>query len=136
MKALWRRLRRLTTSRPTTLPRRSPTFETRFLIGRRVTIQAVRNLLYVAGIPDAIQLPVERYLPVVVFDYLKHRFPKDDLIKILTWIALHPEDGMVIDEISELGIDGAAGDPMVVRERAYLYAIKYIARLTDRQTAY
>jgi len=99
-------------------------------------IQAVRNLLYVAGIPDAIQSPVERYLPVVVFDYLKHRFPKDKLIKILTWIAMHPEDGMVIDEIPELGIDGAAGDPMVVRERAYLYAIKFVARLTDRQTVY
>jgi ABC-2 type transport system permease protein len=99
-------------------------------------IQAVRNLLYVAGVPDAIQLPVERYLPVVVFDYLKHRYPKDTLVKILTWIALHPEDGMVIDELSDLGIDGAAGDPMVVRERAYLYAIKFIARLTDRRTAY
>jgi hypothetical protein len=83
-------------------------------------------------VPDAIQLPVERYVPGVVFEYLQQLYTKDKLTKILTWIALHPEDGTVIDEMPELGIDGAAGDPNVVRERAYLYAIKYIARLTGR----
>jgi ABC-2 type transport system permease protein len=96
-------------------------------------IQAVRNLLYVAGVPDAIQLPSERYLPRVVFDYLTERYPKDKLIKILTWIAMHPEEGMVIDDISDLGIEGTAGDPLVVQERAYLYAIKFIARLSGRK---
>jgi ABC-2 type transport system permease protein len=95
-------------------------------------VQRVRNLLYVAGVPDAIQLPVERYVPGVVFEYLQQLYTKDKLTKILTWIALHPEDGTVIDEMPEFGIDGAAGDPNVVRERAYLYAIKYIARLTGR----
>ena len=39
---------------------------------------------------------------------------------------------MVIDDISDLGIEGTVGDPMIVRERAYLYAIKMIARLTGR----
>jgi hypothetical protein len=97
-------------------------------------VQRVRNLLYVAGVPDAIQLPIERYLPGVVFEHLTNRYPRDKLIKILTWIVQHPEDGTVIDEISDLGIDGTAGDPMVVRERAYLYAIKFIARLTGRKT--
>jgi hypothetical protein len=96
-------------------------------------VQRVRNLLYVAGVPDAIQLPVERYMPVVVLEYLSNIYAKDKLIKILTWIVMHPEDGTVIDDISELGIDGAAGDPMVVRERAYLYGIKFIARLTGRK---
>jgi hypothetical protein len=95
-------------------------------------IQRVRNLLYVAGIPDAIQLPIERYIPRVVFEHLQARFPKEKLTKILTWIALHPEEGKVFDEISDLGVDGAAGDVNVVRERAYLYAIKFIARLTGR----
>ena len=96
-------------------------------------VQAVRNLLYVAGVPDAVQLPVERYVPGVVFEYLVQRYPKDKLVKILTWIAQHPEDGSVIDDISDLGVDGTAGDPFVVRERAYLYAIKYIMRLTGRK---
>ena len=95
-------------------------------------IQNIRNLLYVAGVPDAIQLPVERYLPRVVYEYLLDTYSKDKLTKILTYIAMHPEDGTVIDDISDLGVEGTAGDPLVVRERAYLYAIKYIARLSGK----
>jgi hypothetical protein len=95
-------------------------------------LRCVRNLLYVAAVPDAIQLPVERYLPRVVYQHLLDSYPKDKLIKMLTWIAQHPMEGAVIDEISDLGIEGAAGDPSVVRERAYLYAIKMVARLTGR----
>jgi ABC-type transport system involved in cytochrome c biogenesis permease component len=95
-------------------------------------LRCIRNLLYVAAVPDAIQLPVERYLPRVVYEHLIDTYPKDKLVKILTYIVLHPEEGMVIDDISDLGIEGTAGDPMIVRERAYLYAIKMIARLTGR----
>lgn len=95
-------------------------------------LRCIRNLLYVAAVPDAIQLPVERYLPRVVYEHLIDTYPKDKLVKILTYIALHPEEGMVIDDVSDLGIEGTAGDPMIVRERAYLYAIKMIARLTGR----
>ncbi len=95
-------------------------------------IQAVRNYLYVAAVPDAIQMPVERYLPVVVFEHLSETYPKDKLIKILTWIVLHPDDGTVLSQVSDIGIAGQVGDTWVVRERAYLYAIKYIARLTGR----
>jgi ABC-2 type transport system permease protein len=95
-------------------------------------LRCIRNLLYVAAVPDAIQLPVERYLPQVVYEHLIDSYPKDKLLKILTYIALHPEEGMVIDDISDLGIEGAAGDPMIVRERAYLYAIKMIMRLRGK----
>jgi ABC-type transport system involved in cytochrome c biogenesis permease component len=95
-------------------------------------LRCIRNLLYVAAVPDAIQLPVERYLPQVVYEYLIDSYPKEKLVKVLTYIALHPEEGMVIDDISDLGIEGTVGDPMIVRERAYLYAIKMIARLTGR----
>ena len=95
-------------------------------------LRCIRNLLYVAAVPDAIQMPVERYLPRVVYQHLLDTYPKDKLTKVLTYIALHPEEGMVIDDISDLGIEGAAGDQLVVRERAYLYAIKFIARLTGR----
>ncbi len=95
-------------------------------------LRCVRNLLYVAAVPDAIQLPVERYLPRVVFEYLIDTYPREKLTKILTWIAMTPEQGMVIDDLSDLGVEGTAGDPMVVRERAYLYAIKFVARLTGR----
>lgn len=95
-------------------------------------VQNVRYLLCVAAVPDAIQMPVERYLPRVVLQHLTDKYPKDKLIKILTWIVMHPEDGATVDSISDLGIRGAAGDPSIVRERSYLYAIKFIGRLTGR----
>ncbi len=96
-------------------------------------LRCVRNLLYIAAVPDAIQMPVERYLPRVVYQHLVDTYPKEKLIKILTYIAQNPEAGMVITDISDLGIEGAAGDQLVVRERAYLYAIKMVARLTGRK---
>lgn len=95
-------------------------------------LRCVRNLLYIAAVPDAIQLPVERYMPRVVYEHLIDTYPKEKLTKILTYIVLHPEEGMVIDDISDLGVEGAAGDPTLVRERAYLYALKFILRLTGK----
>lgn len=94
-------------------------------------LQAIRNLVGVAAVPDAIQLPVERYLPPVVFERLQEAYPKDKLVKALTWIAMHPEEGVMIATIEELGVEGEAGDLMQVRERVYLYALKFIVRLTD-----
>ena len=82
--------------------------------------------------PDAIQLPVERHLPRLVYQYLQDSYPRENLIKILTFIAQHPTEGPVVDNIAELGIDGAVGDVMLVRERAYFYALKFLARLTGR----
>ena len=94
--------------------------------------QAVRNILCICAVPDVIQMPVERFLPLTILDHLLSRYPKERLIKLLTWIALHPEDGDVLLDVHELGVRGAVGDPELVRERSYLYAIKFIARLTGR----
>jgi ABC-2 type transport system permease protein len=96
-------------------------------------VQCVRNLLYVCAVPDAVQMPVERYLPRVVLQHLTDSYPKEKLIKLLTWIVQHPEDGKVIDDISDLGVPGAAGDPMLVRERVFIYATKFIERLSGRK---
>ena len=95
--------------------------------------QAVRNLLCLCAVPDVVQLSGERYLPLLVLDYLSHRYPKDRLVKLLTWIALHPDDGTVLLDLNELGIPGVVGDPDQVRERAYLYALKFVMRLTGRK---
>jgi len=95
-------------------------------------LQRVRNVLYVAALPDAIQLPVERYLPPVVLAYLEDTYSREKLVKILTYIVLNPEDGGVILNLGDLGLEAVAGDPWVVRERAYLYALKFILRLTGR----
>ena len=56
-------------------------------------VQRVRNLLYVAAVPDVFQIPLERYVPHVVFERLQGDVPKDDLIKILFWVATHPAGG-------------------------------------------
>jgi hypothetical protein len=68
----------------------------------------------------------------VVYQHLLDTYPREQLRKVLTYIALHPLEGPVLDDVSEVGIEGAAGDPMLVRERAYFYAIKFLARLTGR----
>ncbi len=95
-------------------------------------LRCIRNLLYIAAVPDAIQLPVERYMPRVVYEHLLDTYPRDTLVKVLTYIVLNPEAGMAFNDFSDLGVEGAAGDPLLFRERAYLYAIKYIMRLTGR----
>ena len=46
---------------------------------------------------------------------------------------LHPEDGAIVDNISELGVNGTVGDPTLVRERSYLYALKLLLRLNDKK---
>jgi ABC-2 type transport system permease protein len=97
-------------------------------------VQRVRNLLCVAAVPDAVQHPLERYLPRVVFDHLVATHNKTDLIKILAWIAQHPEDGAVITDLTAVGFDlPFSGDSYIVREREMLYALKFIARLTGRK---
>jgi hypothetical protein len=50
----------------------------------------------VAGMADIQQLTLERHIPLLVFDQLRADIPREDLIKILYWIAIHPEDGPVI----------------------------------------
>lgn len=100
----------------------------------RDDVQRVRNVLYVAAVPDAIQLPIESYVPWVALEFLMDTYPRDKLVKLLTWVVMHPEEGTVIDDLSALGLDGAAGDSYLVRERAYLYALKFILRLTGRPT--
>jgi hypothetical protein len=79
-------------------------------------------------------MPVERYIPLVVLQHLSATYPKDKLIKLLTWIVLHPDEGGVIANLSDLGLPEAAGGPHAVRERVSIYATKFIARLTGRPT--
>ncbi len=96
-------------------------------------LQRVRNLLCVAAVADITQQPTERYIPGVVLAQLRTVFPQDQLIQMLTWIALHPDEGTVLQNVSELGVDGVAGGPQMVRERSHYYALKCIARLIGGQ---
>ena len=99
-------------------------------------VQRTRNILYVAAVPDIFQVSIERFAPAVVFDRLEHDIPKDDLIKILYWIALHPFDGTdsAVDELQPLGLGNGPGDQEQLRGRAAVYAVKLLGKLTGKRT--
>ncbi len=99
-------------------------------------VQRVRNLLYIAAVPDLLQIdPLERHLPWLVFDRLRQDLPAADLPRILYWIAQHPEDGSdeAAAQLDALGLPAVSGPRRRVRERAMLYAMKYLSRLDAGQ---
>jgi hypothetical protein len=98
-------------------------------------VQRVRNILYVAAVPDVYQIPEERYLPHIVFERLQGDIPKDDLIKILFWVATHPAGGddSAADDLRSAGVAvSAPGDMDQARERVMLYALKLLGRLVGQ----
>jgi ABC-2 type transport system permease protein len=103
----------------------------------RVTdpVQKVRNLLYVAAVPDVFQIPLERYVAHVVFERLQGDVPKEDLIKILFWVATHPAGGddSAVDDLRSAGIPvSGPSDMEQARERVMLYALKLLGRLVGK----
>ena len=100
-------------------------------------VQRVRNYLYVAAVPDIFQVPIERFLPVVVFTEIQQNVPKDDLIKILYWIAMHPMEGddKAVDQLQPLGLGNGPGDQEQLRERTAIYAVKLLGRMTGKRPA-
>ena len=45
-------------------------------------LQRVRNVLFVAAVPDVFQMdPIERHIPLVVFDHLQQNIPTEDLVE-------------------------------------------------------
>ena len=98
-------------------------------------VQRVRNFLFVAAVVDVFQMEnLERFLPHVIFERVQTDVPKEDLIKILYWIALHPADGNdhAVDELRSLGLTNGPGDMDTTRERAAIYAVKLLGRITGK----
>jgi hypothetical protein len=98
-------------------------------------VQRVRNLLYVAAVPDVFQLPIERYVPHVVFERIQQDVPHDDLVKILFWIATHPGGGddSAVDDLRSAGLQvSGPSDIDQARERVMLYSLKLLGRLVGR----
>jgi hypothetical protein len=97
-------------------------------------VQRVRNYLYVAAVPDVFQVPSERFMAQVVYDRLQEDVPKDQLIQILYWIALHPNGGddAALDQMWALRLGNGPSDTEQVRERAAFYAVKLLGRLTGK----
>jgi ABC-2 type transport system permease protein len=98
-------------------------------------VQRVRNVLYVAAVPDVFQMPLERHLPHIVFERLQGDIPKDDLIKLLYWVATHPSGGddSAVDDLRSAGlkVNGPA-DMEQTRERVMLYALKLLGRVAGK----
>jgi hypothetical protein len=98
-------------------------------------VQRVRNLLYVAAVPDVFQMAdLERFVPMVVYERIQEDIPKEDLIKILYWIATHPFDGddKAVDELRPLGLFNGPADMEQTRGRLSVYAVKLLGRITGR----
>ncbi|HTO05127.1 MAG TPA: ABC transporter permease [Opitutus sp.] len=96
-------------------------------------VQRARNLLSVAAVVDLLQNPLERFVPPLVQQRLLADDPEDKLVRILAWIALHPDEGTVITDLSDLHLEGVVSET-VVRERTRIYATKMIARISGRPT--
>lgn len=99
-------------------------------------VQRVRNVLFVAAVPDVQQMEeIESVVPQVVFERLRQDVPRDRLIKILYWIALHPYEGdaSAIQRVGEVCVEPRGPDDVEqIRERAAIYAAKLLGRLTGR----
>ena len=103
--------------------------------GVKDPVQRVRNYLYVAAVPDLLEMEsMESFIPPLVFDRLRKDFPKDDLTRILYWIALHPMDGSdsASHELQILGLPDGPANTTEVRGRVVIYALKLLGRLTGK----
>lgn len=98
-------------------------------------VQKVRNLLYVAAVPDVLQMSAEQYIPAVVFTQIEAMVPKDTLIKVLYWIAIHPEagDDSAMSQLQALGLGSGPNDIPEARGRAAVYAVKLLGRVTGKR---
>ncbi|HEY4300637.1 MAG TPA: ABC transporter permease [Candidatus Didemnitutus sp.] len=93
--------------------------------------QGVRDLLTVAAIADLGQDAREGQIARAVFEELQADFDGPRLRAILAWIALNPNAGQAIIDVSGLGIRRHPPD-WAIRERDGLYARKFLGRLLSR----
>ena len=96
-------------------------------------VQRVRNILDVAAAADMYQMDsIESLVPHIVFDRLREDYPEEDLIKILYWIAMHPDGGDAprLERLSLVCVDayGSVSIPEL-RVRTSIYAAKLLGRL-------
>jgi hypothetical protein len=96
-------------------------------------VQRIRNLLFVAAVPDVLQLEMERWVPAVVFERIRKDIPRDQLVRALYWIGRHPEEGAIPSLAQLRGVCltlGGAPDEAEYRKRIGIYALKLLGRLT------
>ena len=99
----------------------------------RDVVQRVRNYLFAAAVADVYRLdPLERFVPLAVFERIQVSVPASDLPKILYFVALHPRDGSdsAARQLHQLGLPDGPPDTGKLRNRAMIYAFKLLSRLT------
>jgi hypothetical protein len=96
--------------------------------------QRVRNLLYLPAVIDLFQLPTESYVPLVVFDRIEQDVDRQALVQILYRIAVDwtGGDDDALDDLDVFGLGPRPGDVAQVRNRAAIYAVKLLGRITGR----
>jgi ABC-type transport system involved in cytochrome c biogenesis permease component len=97
-------------------------------------VQRTRNLLFVAAVVDVAQMPMEPYLPEIVYNEIRQRTSSTDLLKVLYWIAVHPDGGTVptVEEFRSLGLRQVSPDTGELRNRAAIYGVKLLGRMIGR----
>lgn len=98
------------------------------------TGEAVRHLVCVATVADLAQDPQEGEIARLVFEQLRASCPEDELRRALAWVVLCPDDGTVLTSVSAIGLRRDI-DENAVRNRAPLYAQKFLGRLTGALAA-
>jgi hypothetical protein len=96
-------------------------------------VQRARNFLFVAAVPDVLQLTIEGWVPGVVFTHMRADFVRGDLVRILYWIATHPDEGSLPSLTDLRGVClnvGGREDRAAYRDRIRIYALKLLGRLT------
>ncbi len=100
-------------------------------------VERTRNLLFVPAVVDVFQLPTEPYVAAMVYEILQRDIDRDVLIKVLYWVAAHPDEGSdaAVDQMAPLGIPNGPSDILEVRNRMGIYAVKLIGRITGARPA-
>lgn len=91
--------------------------------------EAIRHLVALATLADLGQDPQEGEIARLVFDHLRATYSDEELRRALAWIILRPDDGTVVTSASAFGLRREI-DESAVRNRAPLYAGKFLGRLT------
>jgi ABC-2 type transport system permease protein len=96
-------------------------------------VQRVRNYLFAAAVADVYRMdPLERFVPLAVFEQIQASVPAADLPKVLYFAALHPRDGSdsAARQLHLLGLPDGPPDTRTLRSRVMIYAFKLLGRLT------
>jgi ABC-2 type transport system permease protein len=94
--------------------------------------QRVRNYLSAASIADASEdTDFEGPMARAVFDRLRADFDQTELIHILAYIAIEPDQGTVLEDAPELDVHGPI-NPDTIRSRNVMYALKLLGRLLGK----